>query len=267
MTESVLRSNIFKSGTKFVVTERIQDSTFGPGTTGFISYVKGFDQDYKNVAFFECVVSKRGKAGKNRMDITQISTPIFLIEDEKMADLMPDNKRKYYVSIEEVESLSSLLDIDEIDFIGVAFAKALFLHKLSGRANRISVWPKDNEDLLNKFLNMNVFFNEDPERIVKRYSKVEIREEFIKRLRILDATLFKCALLYSQQIMEIELEAIAALDKAGIGTKKEMTRTTKFINDKYTYYGTLRRALENNKRMEELIENGSLIPQPKYLFI
>jgi hypothetical protein len=36
-----MRSQIFNTGTKFVVTDDSVDGTFGSGTTGFVSYVKG----------------------------------------------------------------------------------------------------------------------------------------------------------------------------------------------------------------------------------
>lgn len=263
-----IESKIFRPGTKFIVTPEIQDSTFGPGTTGFISYVKGFDEDYRNVVFLECVISKRGKAGKNRMDIAQISTPIFFVDDEKLSSLMPDDKRRYYVNIEKVESFSpSLLDVDGTDFIGMSFAKALFLHKLNTRANRISAWSRSNEDLLNRFLNMNDFFNEDPEEIIERYSTTAIREEFIRKVRIIEATLLKCSLSYISQITKIELDAARTLLKANIGIKEEMVETMHFANIKHAYSETLRELHGDRARMVAWLKDKTLIPMSKSMLI
>ena len=263
----VIENNMLRPGSKFTVIDGVTDSTFGPGTTGFVAYVKGFDQDYQNVVFLECVISKRGKTGKSRMDTAQISVPIFNVDDKKFSEMMPDEKRRYYVYIKPEPVPGSLMEVDGMDFIGMSFARALFLHKLSTRANRMNVWPKSRDDMLNKFLNMNSFFDENPEEVIDRFSTEDIRMGFITKSRIIEATLLKCSLAYIAQLTRIELGAINALTKAGVGEKAQIGVTEKFVQAKNTVSGALQEVHGNSREMKRLIDKKVLIPLAKSILV
>ena len=67
--DSILKSGVMISGAKFTVSDDSTDGTFGPGTTGFMAFVKGKDKDYSNVFFKRAVITRRGKTGKPRINV------------------------------------------------------------------------------------------------------------------------------------------------------------------------------------------------------
>lgn len=229
-----LNSQIFSPGTKFIVTENTKDNTFGPGTTGFISYVKGHDQDYSNVVYLQTVILKRGKNGKKRLDNSELSTPVFDIEDENLVKVMPEEKRRYYVHIEPVIYCEKdVLNMTDMDFIGWSHCQSMYVNKLSRRSSLMNSWPEDGNHYLNKILNINEFFTED---IINEYSGNEFRQKFTKIIRILEATLVKSALIYLVKTSEIEKRAISELCAEGlnIGDPTTMKETMANVDRKLT---------------------------------
>ncbi len=234
-----LTSQIFNTGTKFVVTDDTKDSTFGPGTTGFVSYVKGHDQDYSNVVYLNAVVLKRGKTGKKRLDNSELSTPIFDIKDGDISKVMPEEKRRYYVHIEPILPCEDTIqNMSEIDFLGWAHAQTMYIHKLSTRAKHISSWPRDSDHFLNRILSLNEYYSED---LGDELTSIAFREKFAKSIRMIESTLVKCALLYMIKVSDLERRAIADLCSAGlnIGEPKMMEETLSMFTKKQTALQTL----------------------------
>lgn len=208
----ILNSHIFSTGTKFVVTDQTKDGTFGPGTTGFVSYVKGKDRDFPNVVYLKAVVVKRGKGGKERLNFSEISTPIFETSDVDMTDLMPDEKRRYYVHIEpERDVAHDVMKMEEIDFLGWALSYAQYIFKLNSRAKRISVWPQENNAICNRILNLEEYYSEDPEHTKEVMANLGARTSFVQNIRIKESTLVKCCLSYMLKIAQLEEAAIKAV--------------------------------------------------------
>lgn len=238
MTEPI-NSQIFATGTKFVVTDKTTDGSFGPGTTGFISYVKGRDQDYQTVIYYHIVTIKRGKGGKERLDINEISTPVFEIDYEDMAKILPDNKRRYYVHIKPIINPPSIMDMTNIDFIAYAFAYARWIKKLNSRAKHVNAWPNDSGHILNEFVRMDEFYSEDPSFTRIEYGgEAQRRVEFINQIRIMESTLVRCALSYIQRIAQIEQHA-AKHALSCIGSKKALKATYAFYVNKANSLETL----------------------------
>jgi len=228
-----LNSQIFDIGTKFIVTDDTKDGTFGPGTTGFLSYVKGHDQDYSNVVYLNAVILKRGKTGKKRLDNNELSTPIFDIRDDNISKVMPEEKRRYYVHIEPVPLCkSSIQNLSDIDFIAWSHAWAMYVYKLSTRAKHIKSWPEDADHFLNRILNINEYYSEDMEG--EQASKA-LREKFINSIRILESTLVRCALLYRVKVADLETRAIVNLCSEGlnIGDPEVMKETCVKFSQKH----------------------------------
>lgn len=227
-----LNSQIFNTGTKFIVTEDTKDNTFGPGTIGFISYVKGHDQDYTNVVYLNTVIIKRGKTGKRRISNSEISTPVFDFKDDNLSKVMPEEKRRYYVHIEPVSSYEcSVQSMSDIDFLGWSYAMVKYMQKLSTRAKHIMVWPTDPAHFLNQILNISENYMETMDSSL---TNPEFRDKFIKKIRMMESTLVRSALLYMCRVSEIENRAIIDLCQEGlnIGDKDVMQKTMDVFKNK-----------------------------------
>lgn len=203
-----LKSNILSPGTKFVVTDNTVDGTFGPGTTGFISYVKGIDQDYPNVIYLDVSVIKRGKTGKDRLDSSEISTPIFLIDDDEIKQFMPDEKRKYYVYINPIEVTIDLMSFCDLDFLAWAMSYARYISKLSSKVKNFPTWPSDPNNILNTMLHMGEYFTDDAVFMMNTYASESSRHNFIKNIRSVESMLVRNSVNYMSKTATLEFGAV-----------------------------------------------------------
>lgn len=234
-----LESHIFRPGTKFRVTDKTTDGTFGPGSTGFTAFVKGRDQDYPNVVYLSVSMIRRGKSGKNRLDRCEISTPIFDFEDEHLPKIMPNEKRRYYVHVEALgKDCSTVLNMKDMDFLGWAYAQALYVYKLSSRAKHYKPWPQSGDDLLNRVLNLPEYYAEDSGYVRHEYCNTMLRETFVRRLRMIEAMLAKCGLAYMSKISDLESGAAYMLynlreeDGPPVGNENILLSTLNFFSGK-----------------------------------
>lgn len=238
---NTLKSQIFSAGTKFEVTDKSTDSIFGPGTTGFVSFVKGMDQDYRNVFYYRFVTTKRGKGGKERLEISDLSTPVFDIDDENIAKVLPDEKRKYYVHLKAVSPVPcSVMEMSKIDFLAWGLSVARYVRKLNTRAKHVNTWPSSSSDMLNSFVRMDDFYNEDPSHTKANYTTPEVRDGFTRRIRVMESGLVRCALSYMKKIADIEEKAVLSILKSdeNIGTRA-------VLKDTYKSFSSKRAALES----------------------
>lgn len=214
-------SNMLATGAKFIVDDKTNDTAFGPGTTGFISYVKGTDSDYENVFFAVCSIIRRGKTGKTRMDKGELSMPIFdvesIIEKEKIVDnpviienirqIMPNEKRKYYVHIESLSNNRNILEMSQEDYLGWLLAYSMYLKKLSTKAKYLRVWLKDN-NIVDAATNIPIYWGEDQKNCIEVFCPEEQRLKMITELRRFELTYRQSALSYLKRISEIEKSAV-----------------------------------------------------------
>lgn len=227
MTELV-KSQLFHHGTKFIVTDNSEDGTYGPGTMGFISHVKGYDQDFPNVAYLIATIIRRGKTGKARIDQAELSTPIFDIEHEVLKENMPDEKRRFYVHIEGSKLIHHVNDMEDIDFVGYAFAVALFLFKLGSRAKHFKPWPQSNNSPLNVALHAAEMWSESEAHTLQVMNSGNFREIFMQRARLMESTLVKPSLTYMARVAALEEEAAKQLAK--LGSKKNPIVKTEILS-------------------------------------
>jgi hypothetical protein len=247
-----LTSQIFGTGTKFVVMDDTKDGTFGPGTIGFISFVKGHDQDYSNVIYINTVIVKRGKTGKKRIDNNELSTPIFDFKDENLSKVMPEEKRRYYVHIEQVLPYEDNVQrMSDIDFLGWAYAQTLYVYKLSSRAKHVGVWPSDPEHFLNKMLHIGDYFSDDMD---DTFTSIAFREKFARGIRSLESTLVKSSLLYMYKVAELEKKAITDLCSEGlnIGNPDIMQQTLHMFSKRRDALHTITMNHGNSDRSEDV---------------
>lgn len=205
-----LNSSIVVAGTRFVVNDRTEDSTIAPGSTGFISYIRGRDDDYHNVAYLRTIITRRGKNGKHRIDMVDLSTPIFDIAgDAEVSRIMPEEKRKYYVHINVPNETikEDVLEYSDIDYLAWGCAYASYVQTLCQKATHINPWPTKGNDLLNVISNIMSIYSENPEAALIK-AAIEERETFIQRLRMVELAVADCAIQYMTRIAKIEETAI-----------------------------------------------------------
>ena len=206
--KQLLSSNILSTGNKFVATEKTADGTFRPGTTGIISYIKGIDTGCSNVVYLTAVILKRGKTGKSRIDLEQVSTPIFSFETMDSSGIMPDKKRKRYIFTEPApQTYRTIYEMEGLDFLGWALAWTLYLQKLSKCTKPFCIWPRKSGDIMNRMLNISSFWYENAEYAIEDFCSSKKREKFINRMRTLESTLVNCSLSYMIKVTESEVNA------------------------------------------------------------
>ena len=200
----MVESNILNAGTKFIVVNS-SDSLYTPGSIGFMSYVRGRDSDFDNVVHVSTVFTKRGKGGKERLNLADISMPIFSLEkSDKTVGIYPDNKRKDFLEIKIFPQYSNIIEMEDIDYLGWALSYSLFVAKLSTKATKMSPWPKDSEDIMNKILYINKAFEGAQLDTKAMYCGPGARDEFVKRIRFIEGSLISVSLNYMLKVSEIE---------------------------------------------------------------
>lgn len=228
---TVLKSQIFRVGTKFIVTENTKDSLFGPGTMGYISFVKGRDQDFSNVVYLKTVMIRRGKTGKERLDSSEISTPIF--ELDGIGNIMPDEARRYYVHISPLPTdYMDVTEMQDIEFLGWMYANTLYINKLNTKAKYNSLWPGEYDNVLNKILRINEGYLENPESIKAEYNDAHYRAEIIDQIRSMESSLVRCAVAYLYRVANMEFNAAYDLQEINTEGLYDMKKTSDFYENK-----------------------------------
>ena len=214
-----LTSKLIAPGTKFIVTEDIKDSTFGPGTIGMMSYIVKKDASFENVAHAYVAIIRRGKGGMDRLNYNQINFPVFF--DERMTehkDYLPLEK-KYHVNIKTVDyDELDLLKIKSLDFLGWASAYTAYIYNLTNNLANRRVWPSDPKHILNSARRIPGLYEESKKETEKIYASTKWRTEFIKEIRRMESTIIRCVLIYKMSVSDIA---------------KNAAKFIKFTNDEY----------------------------------
>ena len=249
--KEVLQSCLFEAGAKFSVSEIVKDNTLGPGSLGFVSYVEGLDESYQNLAKVLVTIVRRGKSGKERLNVNTIYVPIFHFESENFAKLMPDSTRKYYVHIErEIPSAYSVMDLSDVDFVGWASAMVLRLKKMN-ESCRHKKWPEDKGNPLNQMKRALDHFDEDPESNMQKLASPEFRIAFTDECRRKESAMVKMQLDFDLKKLEAELNAAEFLlftnkgefipeDAEDKTNEYEFTKDNDFLERSVAYYTKIR---------------------------
>lgn len=211
--DNAFLSNIVRPGIMFKVIKPTKDSVFGIGTTGFIGYVKGQDQDFPNVIFYKIIITRRGKSGKTRLEPGEISVPIFLPKCKNLETILPKVDRKYFVFIDTNQDLMprNVFELDNHSFLGWASAWGCFLSKLHTRVKKIKVWPSDSTHILNIIRRLPNRFIDDPTNTLKNCTSQDFRTTTAMEIRFFESTLSRCAVEYLYRTTHIEHSAVVNL--------------------------------------------------------
>jgi hypothetical protein len=136
-------SNIRRPGTDFSVIDGMNNTSLLTGSKGVISYVLGSDHGCPNVLFQNCVVSRRGKGGKDRMEQVSLISPLINVNCLPMDILIPDHDK--YKQLVTIESNFDSVDLDHMSvngYINWLFANLLFVRELANvKLNKNSKLP------------------------------------------------------------------------------------------------------------------------------
>ena len=226
-------NNIVRPGTMFKVVKPTKDGVFGIGTTGFIGYVKGQDQDFPNVVFYKVIITRRGKGGKTRLESGEISIPIFVPKCKNLETVLPKIDRKHFVFINTNSNLmpKTILELDNHSFLGWASAWGCFLNKLHTMVKRIKIWPVDSTHILNIIRELPNRFIDNPTHTLENCTSQDFRTTTTMEIRLFESTLSRCAIEYLYRTTYIERNAIINLSnnakdlKLNIG-QLEKTKTS-----------------------------------------
>ena len=235
-----LASNLLTPGTKFAVTDDVKESTFGPGTTGFMSYIKNADSDYEDVAHAVVSIIRRGKGGKQRLDVSNISIPIF--SDSRMLEhknYLPIGRR-HYVHIESIDfDVDDLITITPIDFLGWMTAYSRYLHYLVQNIakQKKGLWPNDPQHNLNMAIRLPDMFLQNEEGTTAALTAEAWRTQFVVQARAKESALIKCALRYKESVVKATLNSAQFLEYTNeeyyeVSDKDLTAKTIKFYKDK-----------------------------------
>ncbi len=208
----ILTNHLYPTGTKFIVTPEVKGNSFTPATTGFIAYMTETDMDYQNVANMKVVLTRRGKGGQNRINIHDVSIPVFTSEEMlKHENYLPIDRRSY----SHIESTPfdepDLFGINPLDFLGWACSYATYLRHLAfnvcyPRGINSKLWPREN-NVLEEIYSLSHRFEENPEEFLRRYGQKDFRVVFISKAREVESILTKCSISYKNSVVNAILNS------------------------------------------------------------
>ena len=204
----MLSSGLLEPGAMFCVTDRVKDNTFSPGSLGFVSFIKGLDESYQNVAKIRCVMIRRGKGGKPRLMNATICVPVFNVEHENFPKLMPEpGARKYYMDIERYLPLATeVMEMKPLYFMGYAVALAKRIKHMSDQCKH-KKWPEAKSNPINVLKKLPDYFEDDPDTYLEKYANAAFRDRFIEVSRKMVSSLIRMHLQLDITRADVELNA------------------------------------------------------------
>jgi hypothetical protein len=201
---------ILQPGTMFKVTSPTKDSTFGVGTLGCISHVEGSDRTFPNVIYYNVVIIRRGKTGKARLELSQISTPVFTPECENSEYILPKTDCKGFVFVEYRHDLigKSILKFEDQLFLAWAYAYTKYLSRLHSLTTKVQIWPHNEDHILNTIDRLQTKFVDDSQTTIETYTTTQFRKKAVVETRHFEAMLAGCGIDYLCRTMRIKKGAI-----------------------------------------------------------
>jgi len=244
MTKKLLTFNLSDAGKKFVVGNRVKDTTFPPGTSGYTSFILGPDYENPNIVFKTVVTTRRGMKGKERLNKNIVLFPLITIDNfENDTLLKTEEERKFLIDIKMPENVNSksMLKAPEIKFMGWLLAKTLFLKeldkvmypshskimsmvKLNG-GKQMTAWKENEKTLISKFSNIaEDYFNEGREmELAERFCGINDRVVITKELAQKEVLLVVPKLEYQRKTCEVLLDALQFV-KTVVSDTKDMNK-------------------------------------------
>jgi hypothetical protein len=250
----MLKNILFAAGAKFKVVSPSNDSTYGVGTLGFISYIESIDPSFMNVAMTYAIIIRRGKGGKHRLDYTKMYIPIFPIDHEGFAKAMPTGGvRRPYLTIErDMPKITNIMDLTDIEFLGWACSQARRLRFMSEQCRHFK-WPSAKKHPINSKVRTNDYIEEDPPAYLSQYTSSDYRTQFLDCLRPMLSTMIRVDLIHNMAHAEASATAAEFIqftnaggfleDKKGKKDKKDQpkneyrfTEDDKMLTDNFNHY-------------------------------
>lgn len=249
-----LQSGILDTGTKFTISDRIKNPTLIPGSIGFMSYLRGLDDSYQNVANMNAVLIRKGKTGKERVEFCNLGIPIFTFQDKNFSKILPtiENRRSFVYIDKEEGQYNNLMEVTPLDFIGWATAMAGKLNLMSNKCKH-SKWPTASKNPINKILRIVDYFPEDPPEHLNFFGSTEFRSSFLNEARSMYSMMVKIYLEMDGLKAKCELNASEFLEFTNEGKfleKQNAKNEYKFTNDNALlerttkYYKTVKKEID-----------------------
>lgn len=219
--------NILQPGTMFKIIKPTKDSSFGVETLGFISHVEGSSKNFPNVIYYNVVIIRRGRTGKVRLELKQISTPIFTPKCKNIEYILPEIDYKNFVFIDPKYDLvgKSILKFKDQLFLGWVYAYEKYLYRLHTLTTKIRIWPDSGNHVLNTIDKLQNEFASDSQATVETYTTAEFRKIAINEIRHFETMLASCGIDYLCRVVYIEKCAMSAIVTNAKNIKLENIKT------------------------------------------
>jgi hypothetical protein len=236
--KKILESSLLEPGAMFIVNDIIKDNTFSPGSLGFISFVRGLDDSYQNVAKLLTIMIRRGKSGKARIMNATLCVPVFNMDHEGFIKIMPqEGNRKYFMHIDRYKPLAfDIMKLRPLEFLGYAVAMAKRIKHMSDQCKHRK-WPEAKSNPINVLKRMPDYFEEDPDGYLDKYGNSDFRQTFLMESRQMMSSLVRMHLQLDITRAETELNAAEFLLFTNEGEfipkgTKDTTNEYRFTEDK-----------------------------------
>lgn len=207
--KEILQSQLLEPGAMFKATDGVKDNSFPPGSLGFISFIRGIDESYQDIAKICAVIIRCGKSGKDRVMNATISVPVFFVDKSKEFDkLLPtDGHRKGYIHTErEIPMVSNIMELSPMHFLGYAVAMSKRIKHMSDQCKHRR-WPEAKSNPINVLKRMPDIFEEDPPVYIEKFTGLSFRETFILEARRMISSLIRVQLQLDVTRAETEINA------------------------------------------------------------
>ena len=229
---------------RFVVSGDSTDTTFGPGSVGFVSHIRGGDTDFPNLIYVAASVIRRGKTGKERLEAAELCIPLFDSDDDALKKFWPaeNEKRKSLIRIEPPNSSTKvhISSMSDIEFLGWSNSVALFLDKLLSASARIKSISPDNQNALSRLVSLPERFGYDQNETKGEYCSAEHRLSIISTLRQIESAFSRCIAVYRKKVAGMQMDVAGHLISHNVADDN----------------GMLPRFLEENRRIASHLENA-----------
>lgn len=244
-----LDSGVFPVGTKITVSPAVKSSTYPPSSTGFVGSFSGQFNHSPNVAILNTSIIRKGKRGKQRIEIVHLAVHIFDIEMERKK--IESNEFRGYIFVHMANTgnaYSSVMDMEPLEFLGWGTAHHTYIFDMYKEANVTGKWPKDRHNPVNIMGAMSSKFHNNPANALQTYADEAFRGDFVRTLRKMEASVAKTAMQYKLRTCSAELKAAAYLLWDNLTEKSELY-DEKIVVDNYDLYREryqVLRSLESN---------------------
>lgn len=259
MTQSVQSTGDF-----FLVTNKIKDTIFPPGTAGFMSFVAGAGNKNPNVAYHKIITVRRGKKGKERLNINTIKTLIFNLPEISLSE--EELKNQEYKNIIDIDLTTNNINKEittlseyknNLQFLGWLLSRSLLVKELNSVVydgnnkiiqhteashkymnNKINILNNHKKSRLTEFISniVECFNNGDLDYINDRFTNKATKFMLINELRTAETQLIIPRLEYQNRVCSVLLNALKSIEtKVNEDNLKLIKNTIKSITNKQKF--------------------------------